>query len=612
MRKKLLLSLLAAVCCMSMWAQTTGPADNEIWYTTSNGEAIADWHFEFEDEYTGPAIDSNIYKDGKGVLTFMGGPLTQIPEGLFYWCEELISVTIPASVQKIDLGAFTDCWSLETVTFAEGSELTEIGESAFEGCEMLSSITLPASLKTIGGSAFSGCSALTSITLPEGLVSIGGSAFSGCGFSSIVIPSTVTSIGGQAFNGTGSADGSVTFADGSAYNVVNETTFYCSNFGTIILPDCITEIKQEGICGCPNLKSLPLADKSNLTTLGDMAICECPSISSLVIPASVTTIGESAFNQTGSADGCLTFAEGSIYTGENDIEAFMGTYFGTVVLPESMTTLGEYSFWNATCKSITIPASVEKVGTGSFANCKKLQEMIIFCTTPPAFFGERGPFDPGTFENISTDAVLVVPNGAADDYAATEWNALTIKEGEPLDVTEVGWASFYTGVALDIPSCAKVYYASAASGSTLTLTEITGTIPAATAVIVQIPAGTLFPRSSSNPAAIEGNLLRGTLTDITRTEEVYVLSPASSKESPVFQNYTGTTLGAGKAYILKSDLDPAASNMLRFVFGEATHIEAVSTDDTNADAPMYNMAGQRVSDDYRGLVIKNGRKVMIR
>ena len=56
MRKKLLLSLLAAVCCMSMWAQT-GPADNEIWYTTSNGEAIADWHFEFEDEYTGPAID---------------------------------------------------------------------------------------------------------------------------------------------------------------------------------------------------------------------------------------------------------------------------------------------------------------------------------------------------------------------------------------------------------------------------------------------------------------------------------------------------------------------------------------------------------------------------
>lgn len=602
MRKKLLLSLLAAVCCMSMWAQT-GPASNEIWYTTSNGEAIADWHFEDE------AIDSNIYKDGKGVLTFKEGPLTQIPDGLFYWCEELISVTIPASVQKIDFGAFMDCWSLETVTFAEGSELTEIGESAFGGCEMLSSITLPASLKTIGESAFSGCSALTSITLPEGLVSIGGSAFSSCGFSSIVIPSTVTSIGGQAFNGTGSADGSVTFADGSAYNVVNETTFYCSNFGTIILPDCITEIKQEGICECPNLKSLPLADKSNLTTLGDMAICECPSISSLVIPASVTTIGGNAFNQTGSADGCLTFAEGSIYTGENDIEAFKGTYFGTVVLPESMTTLGEYSFWNATCKSITIPASVEKVGTGSFANCKKLQEMIIFCTTPPAFFGERGPFDPGTFENISTDAVLVVPNGAADDYAATEWNALTIKEGEPLDVTEVGWASFYTGDALDIPSCAKVYYASAASGSTLTLTEITGTIPAETAVIVQIPAGTLFPRSSSNPAAIEGNLLRGTLTDITRTEEVYVLSPASSKESPVFQNYTGAKLGANKAYILKSDLDPAASNMLRFVFGEATHIEAVSTDDTNADAPMYNMAGQRVSDDYRGLVIKNGKKM---
>ena len=203
-----------------------------------------------------------------------------------------------------------------------------------------------------------------------------------------------------------------------------------------------------------------------------------------------------------------------------------------------------------------------------------------------------------------------MPSGCKSAYEAAGWDAwFTIKEGEPLNVTEVGWASFYTGVALDIPSCAKVYYASAASGSTLTLTEITGTIPAETAVIVQIPAGTLFPVSESTPEAITGNLLRGTLTDTPRTEAVYVLSPTSSKESPVFQNYTGDTLGAGKAYILKSDLDPAASNMLRFVFGEATHIEAVSTDDTNADAPMYNMAGQRVSDDYRGLVIKNGKKM---
>ena len=593
MRKKLLLSLLAAVCCMSMWAQT-GPADNEIWYTTSNGEAVSDWYFD--DEYTGLTFKSNTYTDGKGVVAFEEN-LTQIPCELFGYCEELTSVTIPACVEKIGPSAFWESESLETVTFAEGSKLTEIGDRAFNVC-----------------------SALASITLPEGLESIGEAAFASSGLSSIVIPSTVTFIGEQAFGGAGSAEGSVTFADGSAYEVVNEAAFCYSNFGTIILPESITAIETSAFDDCENLKSLTFAGESKLTTLGDFAISGCTSLSSWVIPASVTKIGQDAFCMTGTADGCLTFAEGSKYTGEGDTRAFAQAYFGTIVLPESMTTLGACSFityplrHDTPCKSIIIPASVKSIGGSSFAGCAKLEEIIIFCTTPPTLEAP-GTFDSPTFEGIPTNPkpVLVVPRGCKSAYENaedTKWKEyFTIKEGEPLDVTEVGWASFYTGDALDIPSCAKVYYASAASGSTLTLTEITGTIPAATAVIVQIPAGTLFPVSeSTSTPAITGNLLKGTLTDITRTEEVYVLSPASSKESPVFQNYTGNTLGAGKAYILKSDLDPTASNMLRFVFGEATHIEAVSAD-TNADAPMYNMAGQRVSDDYRGLVIKNGKKM---
>ena len=28
----------------------------------------------------------------------------------------------------------------------------------------------------------------------------------------------------------------------------------------------------------------------------------------------------------------------------------------------------------------------------------------------------------------------------------------------------------------------------------------------------------------------------------------------------------------------------------------------------NTDAPIYNLAGQKVSNDYKGLVIKNGKK----
>ena len=63
-------------------------------------------------------------------------------------------------------------------------------------------VEIPLSVRTIVDNAFSGCSGLTLVTMPEGLTSIGGSAFSGCtGLTSVMIPSSVTSIGGSAFSG---------------------------------------------------------------------------------------------------------------------------------------------------------------------------------------------------------------------------------------------------------------------------------------------------------------------------------------------------------------------------------------------------------------------------
>ena len=727
MKKRLLISLFAVLCCIGAWGQTDGPANNEIWYTSTDGEAV-----EFDFESIGE-LTANKKPDGKDyfVATF-AKDVTTIPESTFEECSTLTSIIIPASVKTIEssafwlcenlssvafakdselttigedafyacyalssielpkglkeigeyafsdsgiaeielpkgletigaeafawcaikeieipasvksLSAFTYCESLESVTFAEESQLTNIG--GFEGCCALTSIELPGSLKVIEWSAFNGCHNLTSITLPEGLTTIGDAAFASCGLSSIVIPSTVTYIGDQAFGGTGSADGSATFADGSVCKVLTEGAFCYSNFGNIILPESLTEIQDYSLDGCenlksliipenvttlgnkednwsaaigaPNLKSLIFAGESKLTYIGDYAISGCASLTSLVIPASVTTIGQDAFNMSGSADGCLTFANGSKYTGEGDTRAFASAYFGTIVLPESITTLGSHSFIRSKCKSITIPKGVKSVETGSFAYCENLKEIIIFCTTPPTI-GERGAFDAGMWDGLpSTKPLLVVPSGCKSVYEAANsgeeirWNELTIVEGDPLDVTEVGWASFYNENALDIPSCAKVFYASEASGSTLTLTEITGTIPAKTGVIVQIPAGTMFPISTSNPDAITGNLLRGTLTDISVPEDgVYVLSPATTESCPVFQNYTGTTLGANKAYILKSDV--TAGDVLNFEFaGAATAIDRVNVQPTKASSVRYNLNGQAVGADYKGIVIVNGKKML--
>ena len=100
----------------------------------------------------------------------------------FYDCFSLHSITIPASVESIGEGAFSQCKQLETVTFEKGSQLKSIGNNAFVNCISLKTITIPISVTIIGDYAFSKCKNLKIVTFEEGskLESIGDYAFKDC------------------------------------------------------------------------------------------------------------------------------------------------------------------------------------------------------------------------------------------------------------------------------------------------------------------------------------------------------------------------------------------------------------------------------------------------
>ena len=92
------------------------------------------------------------------------------------------NINIPAGVTTIGECAFQACTSLNSVTFAEGSQLSSIGEGAFYQCMGLTDITIPAGVTTIGESAFWKCDKLESITF-EGRTApeLGGDGvFDGC------------------------------------------------------------------------------------------------------------------------------------------------------------------------------------------------------------------------------------------------------------------------------------------------------------------------------------------------------------------------------------------------------------------------------------------------
>ncbi len=104
-----------------------------------------------------------------------------------YSCENIVSLTIPASVHTIDAKAFFGWLDLETVELSEG--MRKIDMAAFAFNHSLKSFEFPAGLDYIGQGAFYQCKSLTAVTLPEGMSSIGDHAFAECeNLNSVTVP----------------------------------------------------------------------------------------------------------------------------------------------------------------------------------------------------------------------------------------------------------------------------------------------------------------------------------------------------------------------------------------------------------------------------------------
>ena len=108
----------------------TVPADDEIWYTSSDGNVVDPISSAF------PTMVSNTYVDGKGVIKF-ATELTSIGASAFYGRSSLTSIIIPNSVTSIGNGAFLYCGGLTYIsyngTIAQWNAITKVGPVWHEG-----------------------------------------------------------------------------------------------------------------------------------------------------------------------------------------------------------------------------------------------------------------------------------------------------------------------------------------------------------------------------------------------------------------------------------------------------------------------------------------------
>jgi len=85
----------------------------------------------------------------------------------FYGNLSMESITIPDSVESIGVEAFSGCTELKSVEFSKSLKI--IGDGAFYGCKSLTFAELPNSLTQLGKGVFSGCSELVFFDIPEGI-----------------------------------------------------------------------------------------------------------------------------------------------------------------------------------------------------------------------------------------------------------------------------------------------------------------------------------------------------------------------------------------------------------------------------------------------------------
>ena len=269
-----------------------------------------------------------------------------------------------------------------------------IGSYAFYECCELKSLKLPSGVTEIGSFAFKYCSRLTSLTLPSGVTEIGVAAFYCSGLTSLIIPPGVTEIGSSAFED-------------------------CIGLTSLTLPSSVTEIGSSAFEGCRGLSSLTIPP--GVTKIGSSAFEDCIGLTSLTIHSDVTEIGYYAFW------GCTGLKDVSFYI-NGDFETYL-----TKNHPHIDVNCGiEYYLNGKKITSVVIPSTITTLGEYVFQNCRDLTSVTVSWQSPisagSAFYGVD-----------RSKCTLYVPQGTEQDYwLADVWGDFgKIVEYDPTGIDKV-------------------------------------------------------------------------------------------------------------------------------------------------------------------------------
>lgn len=282
---------------------------------------------------------------------------------------------------------------------------TAISSSAFMDCSSLEILSLPQSLKDIPSGLFTDCIALETVICADSNIMIDET-------SGITADATVYHAGKEY--AVFEYENGVIYGKNSAgeRTIINVPTDYTGKFSvknnTVIygekaFKDCegITDfyIQETGslreigaYCfeGSDALKQFDLRAEIYLKTIGEGAFKDCHNLTQLLIPDSVTTVSKRmCYN-----DDVLQNIEVEFATKIED-EAFYGCDSLENELFDKVESIGDYAFYGCRMlRKVVLPETLTSLGESCFENCTLVEEVEINANLPGipryCFYGCRG------------------------------------------------------------------------------------------------------------------------------------------------------------------------------------------------------------------------------